>query len=171
MEPLESVLGRDRKNPSFPTFSRVVSESSTWSQDPTPPASGSRCPAQEVWDQPADGQKALSPSSQQDLRLSGSKRERGPHACHPHCPQRPVLPATRGGCLRSARASSAWPAGIRVLSPDASSGCRAGQRKGGARADIFMLLQVASNTQCWRPGSDFPRNSLDQRRTPVGQTS
>lgn len=128
MEPLESVLGRDRKNPSFPTFLRVVPESSMWSQDPTPPAPGSWCPAQEVWDQLADGQKVLSLSSQQDLRLSGSKRERGPHARPPRCPQKPVLPATRGGRLRSARASSAWPAGIRVLSPGTSPGCRAGRR-------------------------------------------
>lgn len=110
--------GKEKKELKFPTFSTVVPESSAWSRDSTPPAPGSLCPAQKMWDQLADGQKVLSLSFQQDPRLSGSKRKRGPHARCPRCPQISMLPATQGGCLRSVRASSAWLTGIRVLSTE-----------------------------------------------------
>lgn len=51
--------GKGQKEPSFPTFLRVVPESSVWSRDPTPPATGSPGLAQEVWDQLTDGQTVL----------------------------------------------------------------------------------------------------------------
>lgn len=82
-----------QKNPSLLTFSWVIPESSVWSQDFTLPASfsisssgseGSTC-----WLLPA-----VSLSFQEELRLSGSKTERGPHACHLHFPQRSMLLAT-----------------------------------------------------------------------------
>lgn len=51
--------------------------------------------------------------------------------------------------------------GIQVLSQVHLRG--AGLAGGpGVRAEIFMLLQAA--------GSDFPRNSLDRRRTPISHT-
>lgn len=132
--------GGNRKNPRSPTFSRVVPESSAWSQDPSPPVPGSPCLAQEVWDRLADGQKVLSLSSQQALGLRGSMRGRGSHAASTWSTETPA-PRHSGQCLRSARASP----GIRVPSPGASLGGRAGRRKGG-RGQRPSCSQAASNS-------------------------
>lgn len=132
--------GGNRKNPHLPTFSRVVPESSAWSQDPSPPVPGSPCLAQEVWDRLADGQKVLSLSSQQALGLRGSMRGRGSHAASAWSRETPA-PRHSGQCLRSARASP----GIRVPSPGASLGGRAGRRKGG-RGQRPSCSQAASNS-------------------------
>ena len=177
MGPLESTLcgpGRDRRT-HLPMISPVVLESSVWSQDPTPPAPGSPCPAQQVWDQPAGGWPVLSLSSQRELGLSGNKRERGSHACNLCFPQRSMLPAPQGRCLRSAGPPPPAPAGIRVLSPGTlmmlaplGPGCQAGWSKGEEGRGLHA--PSGSKTQCWRPGSDFPRNSLDETRTAISQT-
>lgn len=91
----ERPSGGNRKNPRSPTCSRVVPESSAWSQDPSPPVPGSPCLAQEVWDRLADGQKVLSLSSQQALGLRGSTRWRGPHATSTWSTETPCSPPTR----------------------------------------------------------------------------
>lgn len=153
-----ACAGKGQKNPSLLTFSWVVLESSVWSQDFTLPASfsiprsgsvGSTC-----WLLPA-----VSLSFQEELRLSGSKRERGPHACHSHFPQRSMLLAT----------SLLWPplpalAGIRVLSPGASQTLvpllRGAWLAGGMgrRAKVFMLLQAVSSVLVlrFRIPQEFP---------------
>lgn len=84
-------------------------------------------------------------SFQQECRLNGSKRERGPHACHLHFPQRSMFLAT----------SLVGPpppvlAGIQVLSPGASQMLApkvqgAGLVRGTGRAEVFMLLQAVSS--------------------------
>lgn len=163
-------------SPHLLTISPVVLESSAWSRDPTLPALGSSCPAQELWDQPAGGWPALPLSSQQELRLSGNKRERGSHACSLCFPPESVLPAIRGRCLRSAGASSACPnwhlsplsRGIEDAGTPQAPGCQTGQSEGEEGRGLHAPL--GSKTQCWRPGSDFPRNSLDQVRTTIIQT-
>lgn len=85
MEPLRvhsACAGKRQKNPSLPTFSWAVLEKLSVVQrphssfsTPSPGSVGSTC-----W------QPSVSLSFQQELRLSGDKRERGPQACHLHCP-------------------------------------------------------------------------------------
>ena len=82
----------------------------------------------------------------------------------PRGPQRPLLPATRdsasglpGPPLASVFSlqEHLWGAGLAGGKGDKGRGLHVPRRRA---------------TQCWRPGSDFPRNSLKQRRTAVSQT-
>lgn len=152
-----ACAGKGQKNPSLLTFSWVVPDSSVWSQDFILPASfsipSSRSVGSTCWLLPAMS------LSFQELRLSGSKRERGPHACHSRFPQRSMLLAT----------SLLWPPlpaldGIRVLSPGASqtlvpllhgAGLAGGM---GRRAKVFMLLQAVSSVLVlrFRIPQEFP---------------
>lgn len=104
----------------------------------------------------------MSLSFQQELRLSGSKRERGPHACHLHFPQRSKLLATGlAGPPPPALVS------IQVHSPGASQmlasrlqGAGLARGTGRGQGSSCSFRQWA---QCCCSGSDFPRNSLEQR--------
>lgn len=166
---VHSACAGKGQNSSFLTFSRVVPRSSVWSPDFILPASFS-IPSSGGVAQPA-GCCLLchSLSFQEELRLSGSKRERGPHACHLHFPQRSMLLTT----------SLLWPplpapAGFRVLSPGASqtlvpvlrgAGLAGGM---GRRAKVFMLLQAVSSVLVlrFRIPQEFPRPEDNHQPNP-----
>lgn len=102
----------------------------------------------------------MSLSFQQELRLSGSKRERGPHACHLHFPQRSMLLATGLAgppppALASMQAHS--PGASQMLAPRLQG---AGLARGtGRRAGTFMLLQAVGSVLVlgFRLPQEFPQ--------------
>lgn len=75
-----------------------------------------------------------------------------------------LLPATQGGAsgLPGPPLESVFPLRAHLRGAGLAGG--KGDEGRGLHAPGWRA------TQCWRPGSDFPRNSLEQRRTPVSQT-
>lgn len=110
----------------------------------------------------------MSLSFQQELRLSGSKRERGPHACRLHFPQRSMLLATGlAGPPQSALAS------IQVHSPGASQMLAprlqgAGLARGTGRRAGIMLLQAVGSVLVlgFRLPQEFPRTEDNHQPNP-----
>ena len=99
-----------------------------------------------------------------------SPRAEGQHeveraTCRLHMVHRDLLlPTNQGGAsdLPGPPLASVFPLQAHLRGPRLAGG------KGDEGRGLHALRRQA--TQCWRPGSDFPRNSLEQRRTPVSQT-
>lgn len=101
----------------------------------------------------------MSPSCQQELRLHGSKRGRGPRACHLHFPRRSMLLATGlVGPPPPVRAGSqVFSPGVSLMLAPKAQG--AGLVRGSGRAEVFMLLQAMSSVLVprFRLPQEFPQ--------------
>lgn len=152
------------QSPHLPIISPVVPESSAWSRDPTLPALAPHSQLRKCGISPIRAQVERQQEGEGITCLQPvfSTRIRAPS----HLGQ---VPQVCQGlfCLPQLASESSLQGHRRCWHPWAP-GCQAGQSEGEEGRGLHAPL--GSKTQCWRPCSDFPRNSLDQVRTTISQT-